>query len=107
MFSHDLKSLSLLSSLLRERMGADIESIHVFGSRARGDNDDRSDFDILIVVKDRNPSKEAAIIDTIVDFEMERGLSLTPLLKDAASFALERAHNAPFYRNIQREGVPL
>jgi hypothetical protein len=35
MFSHDLKSLSLLSSLLRERMGADIESIHVFGSRAR------------------------------------------------------------------------
>ncbi|MGV7928757.1 MAG: nucleotidyltransferase domain-containing protein [Spirochaetota bacterium] len=107
MFSHDRKALLLLSSLLRERMGDDIESIFAFGSRVRGDNDDRSDFDVLIVVKDRNPAKEAAIIDTIVDFEMERGLSLTPLLKDAASFTLEREHNAPFYQNITREGVRL
>ncbi len=107
MFSHDRKALSILSSLLRERMGDDIESVYAFGSRVRGDNDDRSDFDLLVVVKDKTPSKETKIIGIIVDFEMERELSFSPVLKDAASFALERKYNAPFYQNITREGIRL
>jgi len=107
MFKHEREILASLSDLLRDRFGEDIQSVYAFGSRVRGDNDGLSDFDLLVVVKDRTPEKEKNIIGAIVDFEMERDMSFTPVLKDAGSFALEKKFNAPFYRNIAREGVLL
>ena len=105
MYNHDKKILKGLSGVLHHRLGSDIEGIYAFGSRVRGDNDERSDFDILIVVKEKNPTKESDIISALVDYEMKHGFSFMPVIKDAGSFALGKKYNAPFYQNIMNEGI--
>ena len=41
-----------------DEMGISVENIILFGSRARGDYDEDSDYDILIVTKETFPFKE-------------------------------------------------
>lgn len=84
-----------------------IIAAYAFGSRVRGDFDVWSDFDVLIVVRDRNPELEKEIIGMFVDEEMKAGLSFTPVIKDVKSFELEKKYHSPFYQNIIKEGVLL
>lgn len=107
MFDHDKNVLKGLSDILRRSFSNEIEGIYAFGSRVRGDNDDHSDFDVLIVVKGKTPAKEEKIISVLVDYEMEHGYSFIPVIKDAVSFAMEKKYNAPFYQNIIKEGICL
>ncbi len=107
MFTHERNALKEISRSLRKEFGDDIEQIVAFGSRVRGDFSDSSDFDILIIVRNRTPQKQQKIIDIIVDIEEKRGLSFSPLIKDAGAFAQERACNTPFYQNITREGISV
>ena len=41
-----------LTERLRERYGDRIKSILLFGSRARGDHDPGSDYDVMVLVED-------------------------------------------------------
>jgi uncharacterized protein len=107
MYIHDMQALAHIASTLREQFGERIVSFYVFGSRARGDHGPRSDFDVLIVVKGKQPELERDIMATLVEEEMKAGMILTPLIKDQKNFDLERSHNSPFYQNIQTEGVAL
>ena len=107
MFAHHKASLNRIGALLRERLGGNFVSMYAFGSRVRGDHDERSDFDVLVVVKKKKPTAEAVIIDTFLEDEVESGVSFDPVIKSLASFELERKHNTPFYENIVRDGVPV
>jgi predicted nucleotidyltransferase len=107
MFNHDKMALNQIAGLLKEKFSDRIEYIYAFGSRVRGDYGDGSDFDVLIVVKDKTPDIERRIIGLIVDAEESMNMSFTPVIKDAASFAREREINSPFYQNIINEGVRL
>ncbi len=105
MFTHEQKALEDISRSLREAFGDDIEQIVAFGSKVRGDFSDTSDFDLLIVVRNRTQQKQQKIIEIVVDIEEKHGISFSPLIKDAGAFAQERACNTPFYQNITREGI--
>jgi predicted nucleotidyltransferase len=54
----DIKTIKeqIIKSL--DEMGISIESIILFGSRARGDYNEDSDYDILIITKETFPIKE-------------------------------------------------
>ena len=107
MFDHYQKALSAIARLLKTRFPDRIEHIYAFGSRVRGDYGEGSDFDVLIVVKNRTPDIEREIISIIVDAELSMDMSFTPVIKDSSSFAKEREVNSPFYTNIMHEGMPL
>ncbi len=107
MFSHYQKVLDEISRNLKNRFGDEIEGIYAFGSRVRGDNNDRSDFDLLVVVKNRTYKKTRAVISVIVDTEMKYDMSFIPVVKDSDSFTRERQYNTPFYQNIMKEGISL
>jgi len=81
--------------------------MYAFGSRVRGDFSASSDFDVLVVVRDKNPEIEYAIVSVIVDIEMQYNLSFTPVIKDEKAFELEKKYNSPFYNNIIHEGIQL
>ena len=104
---HERQVLDRIATKLREAFADRIAALYAFGSRVRGDHNAWSDFDILVVIQDREPRAEAAIVGIIVDEEFKAGLSFTPVVKDARAFDLERRFHTPFYENIAREGVPL
>jgi len=107
MYPKERTSLKRIARILRERHGERIRSVTAFGSRVRGDHGPGSDFDLLIVVRNRTAAIENEIIGTVVDEEMRDGWNFTPLIKDEVAFAHERDHSTPFYENITREGVIL
>jgi len=106
-FAHERETLTRIIKSLKERFPERIKGIYAFGSRVRGDHNEWSDFDVLIIVKDRDPSIENEIIGSFVDEEFESGILFTPLIKDAKAFEAERSLKTPFYDNLMKEGFPL
>ena len=107
MYAHEKGSLDRITKSLREQFPSRIAGVYAFGSRARGDHGEWSDFDILVVVKDRDPGIEGAIIGSFVEEELRSGLIFTPLIKDQRAFEAEKRFNTPFYENLAKEGIVL
>jgi len=107
MYTYERDILSKIIGDLRERLPGRIVAVYAFGSKVRGDNGDWSDFDVLIVVKNRNPSIEDEIMNIFVQEELKSGLIFTPLIKDQRAFDSEKNLRTPFYENITHEGLGL
>ena len=84
-----------------------LKCLILFGSRARGDEKPYSDYDILVVVRE----KERPLIDALYDATMEvlyethRLISLK--IYRQADFDRFASLPTPFIRNVLREGVSL
>ena len=80
--------------------------VMLYGSRARGDAREDSDYDLVVLV-DQEPDMELerAIVDRLVPLEVRTGQVLTVLVYSRSQWdsALYRA--MPFHRNVTREGV--
>ncbi len=105
MYNHEKNVLNRITERLRERFSERIMVVYAFGSRVRGDHHEWSDFDVLVVVKDRNISIEHEIIDIFVEEELQSGVMFAPVIKDIKSFEYEKNLHTPFYENIMKEGV--
>ncbi len=84
-----------------------LQKLILFGSRARGDQKPYSDYDILVVVLE----KDRPLIDALYDATMEvlykthRLISLK--IYRQADFEKFAAIPTPFIGNVLREGVPV
>jgi len=107
MFSHAESVLKHIARRLRATYPEHILSVIAFGSRVRGDHNEGSDFDVLVVVKNRSIELEEEIMDIFVEEELESGFWFDPLIKSAESFELERRHHSPFYQNLMNEGIAV
>lgn len=107
MYTYEKEALTRIIHLVKERFTERIVSIYAIGSRVRGDFYEWSDFDILMVVKNKNPEIEKEIINVLVDEEIKYGLSFSVVIKDIKAFKLEQRFHTPFYEGIMKEGVVL
>jgi predicted nucleotidyltransferase len=105
MHPHEKNILHHISDKLRRQYTDRIISVHAFGSRVRGDHDTWSDFDVLVVVKDKDPLLESGIIGIFVEEEIRAGASFTPVVKDIKAFEMEKKYHTPFYETIIAEGI--
>lgn len=90
-------------------LGSSINSMIVFGSYARGDYNENSDIDILILVnlsETEIKKYEDQVIDYAFDLELEYGKCLSPLIKNQEVFDYW-SDTLPLYRNIKKEGVQV
>ena len=67
-----------LDELIREMKGIPIfyekvEEVIVFGSRVRGDFTGESDFDVLVIVKDKDVVTETGLIELLVKKKIIQG----------------------------------
>jgi predicted nucleotidyltransferase len=90
---------------LRRRLGGRIREVRLFGSRARGDARESSDYDMLVVVDQRTPEIRSEILDIEVDLLDEYDVLVTSVLRSEAEW--RAGENYPFARNIAREGINL
>lgn len=105
MHPYEKNLLHHISDKLRQQFSDRIVSVHAFGSRVRGDHDTWSDFDVLVVVKNKEPLLESEIIGIIVEEETRAGASFTPVVKDIKAFEMEKKYHTPFYETIIAEGI--
>ena len=107
MYAHEKIVLNRIIKGLKERFPERLREVIAFGSRVRGDHGEWSDFDVLIVVKDRDPLIKEEIIGFFVEEELRSGLIFTPLIKDLKAFESEKKFKTPFYENLIKEGIAL
>jgi predicted nucleotidyltransferase len=95
---------------LRQRYGDDLLRVVLFGSKARGDFDDESDLDLLIVVRmldGRYRQYWSEIADIAWQVVLEYGVVTSLIVKDQADYARMRRHRLLLARNIERDGIEL
>jgi predicted nucleotidyltransferase len=98
---------------LRDRLSGDalahLRRMIVFGSRARGDAAPDSDLDIAVIVEGATPGLEneleEAAYSVMWDMDFKPIISLKMFTEAQYRDALDKGYS--FYRNIEREGVPV
>lgn len=82
--------------------------VYLYGSRARGDFNNTSDWDLLILLSMNKVSFnfETKIMDVFYDIELETGEVISPLVYSKNEWN-NKHHITPLYENIKKEGVRL
>jgi hypothetical protein len=81
--------------------------LRLFGSKARGDSDPESDIDVLIVLEELNREIRKGISALCCDLSIDHHVVIAPILYSSAEFSSGHTRITPFYRNVEREGVPV
>lgn len=95
---------------LRQRFSAafEVEGIVLFGLAARGEADEESDLDLLILTKQplARPTRHR-ITDLIVDINLRHDTNLSSLVIDRESWETGAASVLPIHDEILRDGVAV
>lgn len=103
------KTIKDFINQVRELLGDRVKQIILYGSYARGDYNDSSDVDIMILTDlsfEEIEKYRDDISDIAFDIELETGIILSPIVKNIDKYNA-RVDIVPFYANIQKEGVVL
>ena len=95
------------SQQVKKLLGQKLDKVILYGSYARGDYNEHSDIDIMILV-DMSDLELKAYAQQLsymtYDFNMDNDLDIKPIAKSEAHFN-KWIVNYPFYSNIHKEGV--
>jgi len=84
-----------------------ILAVVLFGSKARGDADDESDIDLLVLVDVEDNEFRSELWDIASDVSLDRNVVLSPRVFGQARWDETRRIRMPLYRAIEADGVPL
>ena len=88
-------------------MGSKLDKVILYGSYARGDYNEHSDVDIIILTTLTDEEiTETLIFDLAFDYQMEYGVDISVVVKNKNQFEYWLGA-LPFYNNIQKEGIVL
>jgi len=80
----------------------------LYGSRARGDAGEHSDYDILIIVNGPvDMALKEKILDNVYPLELESGAVLTLIVYNKQQWDSPLYRAMPLHKNVDKEGVLL
>jgi predicted nucleotidyltransferase len=83
----------------------EVKKVILYGSRARGDFEEWSDYDIIVLVSIKNKNIESQIDNTAWNINYKRLVSIVPVICTESKFRKEKYE--PLFMNIRREGIIL
>lgn len=92
---------------LKEKLGDNIVSIRLFGSKARGDFREGSDIDIFILVKKKTLKVRDAITEIEVNYDIDYNLPISTVLYSLFEYKKNKELGSFFFENVEKEGVIL
>ena len=90
-----------LTQKIREKFGDRIEQVILFGSYARGDEEEESDLDVLII----GDVKLGEIIEVTYSLSLKHGVYISPIIMTKDYFEMLKDEGASFVNNVLKEGV--
>ena len=98
-----------ISRLIKQRVSEldPTAEVILYGSRARGDDNFDSDWDILILIENRSDiAIERKYRNKLYDLELETGESFSVFVYSKHDWH-KRQYITPFYKNVSREGLQI
>ncbi len=83
----------------------EVKKVILYGSRARGDFEEWSDYDIIVFVSIKNKNIENQIDKIAWDINYKKLVSIMPLVFSESKFRTEKYE--PLFMNVKREGIIL
>lgn len=101
--------LGKVAGIISNWMGDGLSSIVLYGSVARGEEEEDSDIDIVVVLKDGVDlgGKEEAMADASIEVVRRFGNKLSPVLVTESEFARKRKSSRGIWRDVANEGIEL
>ena len=104
--------INKISERLQEKLGDKIKKIILYGSYARGDYDEYSDIDIMVLadIQEADENERMDIHGKIVRISSDLGLEhdvIISIIVKNYDFFYDWADTLPFYRNVINDGVLL
>jgi len=78
----------------------------LFGSKVRGDFDEESDVDVLVIVSELDFRKKKKIINTTTEINWKFNTNITSIVVDKEEF-LKNKSIIPLYNEIREEGISV
>lgn len=84
-----------------------LKKIILFGSYSRGDYDDESDIDVMVLVEASNPYKyDDVLLDIEVDLSLEFDVVLSIFAENEFEYEEAKGYK-PFLKAIEKEGIEI
>ncbi|NJD04225.1 MAG: nucleotidyltransferase domain-containing protein [Ruminiclostridium sp.] len=100
------EAITKLKALLNQKLGNNLNSVLLYGSKARGDYDNDSDIDILVVAYTVTPEVKDIIRDVVLDIQLEYSLPVSAHIRSLDYFTVQQNNKLNlFIHNIDREGI--
>jgi len=80
---------------------------YLFGSYAKNTQNDFSDIDILIIVKQLNSQLRKEISSLSSSYSLSKNVIISPILKEEDIWEKNKKYNTLFYKEITKYGIPL
>lgn len=100
---------STVAGSAKRLLNKNLISVILYGSYARGDFDDESDIDIMIIADipaDECWNYNVQLINELTDLELENGIVISTHIVQAEIFN-QFKNTLPFYQNVTREGIKI
>lgn len=94
-------------SRLKALFGGDVKRVILFGSHARGGYSEKSDVDVMVVVKRRTLALQKKVVDISFDILLEYNVDISPKIYSLEEFEMESKLGAPFIKNVENEGITI
>ena len=100
---------ALLKRIKEVVHGIDPEAeIILYGSRARGDWTDESDWDLLVLLSEEpDRHQRAAILSALYQVELESDEILVPIIRSKVFWDTKLARAMQLHENVDKEGIRL
>jgi predicted nucleotidyltransferase len=105
--SDESEAVNQYINRIQSRFGDRIITAVLFGSKARGDADDESDIDLLLVVDSEDRALRNELWRIAFRVSLEHNLVISPSVFGQASWAETRRIRMPLYRAVEADGIPL
>ena len=100
------KLIPKLREIYNYKKTDNIKAIILYGSVARGTATAESDVDIAVILDGYTEKMHDAMLDVVVDLELEYDKVISVLLIDTKQYNTWE-HVSPFFKNVKKDGITL
>lgn len=104
---NEKKAVIEFKSNLLSKLGKEVVSIRLFGSKARGDFRKDSDIDILVVLKDPKEDEIDYIYDLAMSLDIKYSFYLSVKIFSKKEYEYYKSIPTLFIENVLKEGINL
>ncbi|MBU4241070.1 MAG: nucleotidyltransferase domain-containing protein [Actinomycetia bacterium] len=109
LFKKEASLIAALGTHFFRELSEDLDSLILFGSVARGEEGDRSDIDLMVVLNnDVGLAKtEARVFDTVTTAQKELGLPIAPIVVTRSEYDRHIGEDKGIWKSVSEEGIPI